>query len=125
MSITLGGITLPTELVWVDEFDWQSIEQNISRSLGGRVFVQQRTKINGQPILLAGYEQAEWIDRATLEQLTTLAAQGSAMTLLINSDSYQVRFDYPANPIQATPVIDYSDPAADDFYTITIQLVTV
>ena len=125
MSITLGGIALPSELVWVDEFNWQTIEQNISRSLGGRLFVQQRSKINGQPILLAGYEQDEWIDRTTLEQLNALAAQGSVMALLINRDSYQVMFDYPANPLQAVPVIEYSVPDAEDFYTITIRLVTV
>jgi len=125
MAATLDSITLPSELNWVDEHDWQPVQQNFTRSLGGRLFVQKRSVIKGRPITLASYTEPEWIDKATLDQLMSLAELGQVMTLLLNSVSYQVMFDYSANPIEASPVKDFVTQSPESFYTIVIKLVTV
>jgi len=126
MAITLDSITLPDDLIWTDEHNWQSIEQSQSRSLGGRLFVQSRQLIKGRPITLTGYEDAAWIDRATLDALYVLAEQNITMTLTLNDAStYQVLFRYEEQAIEAAAVIDYNNPDVDDFYTLVVKMVIV
>ena len=125
MAAILDSIILPSELNWVDEHDWQPVQQNFTRSLGGRLFVQKRSVIKGQPITLASYTDPEWIDKATLDQLIALAALGQVMTLVFKGVSYQVMFDYSAGAIEASPIKDIVTQSPSDFYTIIIKLVTV
>jgi len=125
MAAILDSIILPSELNWVDEHDWQPVQQNFTRSLGGRLFVQKRTVIKGRPITLASFTDPEWIDRAKLDKLISLAEKGQVMTLVLNAFSYQVMFDYSASPIEASPIEDFVAQSPDNFYTIVIKLVTV
>lgn len=126
MAITLDALSLPDDLIWTDEHDWQSIRQSLTRSLGGRLFIQSGSVINGRPITLTGDQDAAWISRATLDSLYALADQNLTMTLTLNSaESYQVLFRYQEQAIQASPVIDYNTPASEDFYTLVLKMVVV
>jgi len=126
MAITLDGIALDQELIWSDEFDWMSPQQGVTRTLGGRVILQQRTLYHGQPITLQGDNTTGFIVRSDLLLLNTLANQRKIMTLTLNDGStYQVVFRYSEKSIEATPFEDFSDPGPDDLYRIVIRLMTV
>ena len=126
MSITLDSIILDQELIWSDEFDWMAPQQNVTRTLGGRVILQQRTLSHGQPITLQGDNTTGFIVRSDLLLLKALANQRQIMTLILNDGStYQVVFRYSENAIEATPFDDFSDPGPDDLYRLIVRLMTV
>ncbi len=65
--MTLDDIELPDDLLWVNEFDWNPVEQNIERSLSGALLVQEQGKLQGRPIVLSGGEDAGWVPRSVVK----------------------------------------------------------
>lgn len=128
MSIALGGVTLPEDLVWTDELNYSSVAQNKQRTLTGALIVQESAKIKGRPITLTGTAESGWIDRATLLTLQTLVdTVDNDLVLNFNGTNYNVRFDRDngLSPITTAQIIDCSDPTAIDPYSIVIKLMTV
>ena len=122
MAVTLGGIALPDDIVWTDELAWTPVAQAIARTLSGGQIIEETALQGGRPITLGG---GVWAPRSTVLALRALAATATQThTLDQRGDSYSVVFVRP-NPITATPVIRYADPAPDDPHDITIRLRTV
>ena len=97
MAITLGAITLPSGLVWSDEYAWSPVQQSEEYGLTGALIVQIGSRLAGRPITLigqsdGGYHTA-WITRANLETLrTALIAPNATWTLTLNdSRTFTVR----------------------------------
>ena len=88
----------------------------------GAVVVQADAQQTGRPITLQGGDNFGWIDKATLELLRLKARDaGLQMTLTMhNGVTHNVVFT--ADRLSATPVVDYSNPANDDYYTVTLYL---
>ncbi len=120
--ITLDNITLPDDLLWIDEYKWSGVQQQTDIMADGAVVVQADAQQTGRPITLQGGDNFGWIDRATLELLRLKARDaGLQMTLTMhNGVTHNVVFT--ADRLSATPVVDYSNPANDDYYTITLYL---
>lgn len=124
--ITLDAITLPSDLIWTDEFDWSPVKQNESYSLTGALFVESGVKQAGRPITLVGGETAAWIERATLNVLYAKLTSPANMVLTLNdARTFTVVFNHNSKPIDAVPIIDYSTPDSADWYSITIRLMQV
>lgn len=122
MAVTLAGITLPDDLVWIDEMDWEPVAQATQRTLGGVNVREESELVEGRPITLGADQQ--WISRTTLLALRSLAAAaGATHALNLRGAEYTVAFRRPA--INATPVIPFSNPEAGDFYAVQINLITV
>mgnify|MGYP006392301455 CR=1 FL=1 len=114
-------ITLPDDLLWEDEFTWQSVEQRSQYSITGALLVESSVKQAGRSITLRGGMDFAWIDRATL-----LALQAAAAQPVVRSEAPRnVVFDLERGAIEASPVIDYSDPSADDSYVVTLRYIEV
>ena len=122
----LDNLTLPEDLIWVDEFDWTPIEQTQTYSITGALIIQSGTKQAGRPITLAGGNDYGVISRATLKSLSAKLAINSPMVLTLNDERvFSVLFNHAKNPIEAKPWIDYSTPDDADFYTLKINLLAV
>lgn len=122
MAVTLGGISLPDDIVWLDELDWTPVQQAREYTLSGALVLQEAAVQAGRPITLGG---GVWARRDTVEALRTLAdAPAADHTLDLRGTEYTVAFVRP-QPITATPVIRYADPAPADPHDITIRLITV
>jgi hypothetical protein len=122
MSVTLGGITLPDDLVWVDEFDFEPVAQASARTLGGVLISEETELLAGRDITLGAAGQ--WVERSVVIALRALAADaGETHTLSLRGTDYTVQFRRPA--IEARPVIEQADPLAVDPYEIRINLRTV
>lgn len=122
MPVTLGSITLPDDLVWIDEVGHDPVAQATQRTLGGVMVIEETELVAGVPITLGAEDQ--WVDRTTVIALRALAASaGQTHTLNLRGDAYTVAFRRPA--IEARPVIQYADPDAGDRYAIRINLITV
>ena len=126
--MTLDDIELPDDLLWVNEFDWNPVEQNIERSLSGALLIQEQSMLGGRPIELSGGEDAGWVTRDKVLMLYSLAnALSNTMTLTLpDSRQFEVMFDRRNNtPIMAQPLWAKAYTTNDDFYLLTLRLITV
>lgn len=125
MSILLDTITLPDDLIWIDEYAHTPVKQTVSTAVNGSLIVEAAAQTKGRPITLAGGTDYGWIDRATLELLRAKQYQpGLTMTLTLRGTAYSVLFVQPGG-IEAKPVIDYNTPDASDWYTVTLKFIEV
>lgn len=128
MSITLNGIALPSDLEWQDEFDWQPVASSSERSLTGKLLIEEAPLANGRPMTLYGGENAAWVTRSTLDQISALASTPAAtMTLDYHGTPYTVMWRRSEQPIEARQVMRLQNPGseADHKYTITLRLMEV
>ena len=125
MSILLDTITLPDDLIWIDEYAHTPVKQTVSTAVDGSLIVEAAAQTKGRPITLAGGTDYGWIDRATLEQLRAKQYEpGLVLTLVLRGTAYSVLFTQPGG-IEAKPVIDYNTPDASDWYTVTLKFIEV
>jgi hypothetical protein len=125
MAITLDSIALPDDLVWVDEFAYTPVIQELAWAVDGTLIIQQGIKLAGRTITLSGGENYGWITRATLLLVHAKAIAGVTCTLtLSDSRVFSVKFRQD-NPLEAHPVLDYASPDASDFYYITLPFIEV
>ncbi|MET3999653.1 hypothetical protein [Marinobacterium sp. MBR-109] len=122
MGITLNGITLPSHLLWLDEFDWLPIAHSSERSLTGKMLIEEASLIKGRPITL----ESDWATRAVIEQLYALASQpNQTHTLDIDGRVFTVMFRHGEQPISAVPIKPLADPGPNDYYLLTLRLIEV
>ena len=122
----LDTLTLPTDLIWIDEFDWTPVQQSQSRTITGALIIESGIKTKGQSITLAGDNESGMIARSDLKLLQAKLNSTATMVLTLNdARTFNVIFDHSKNPIEAKQWIDYSDTLDADFYTLKINLITV
>lgn len=132
MSITLAvgatSVALSPDLHWTDEFDWHPVEQRVERSLTGALLVDTMAATGGRHITLGPKDdQAAWMPRSAIAQLQAWAATaGQQMTLTLRGTPYTVLWRHHDAPaLSAEPVIDYADPANDDWYRATLKFMVI
>ncbi|WP_043309563.1 hypothetical protein [Pseudomonas sp. ML96] len=119
----LGG----EQLQWVDEHEWDPVEQNQDRSLTGAQIIQEGVKLYGRPITLASNDGA-WFTKATIEELQALRDQPGIVMLLTlpSGEQHHVTWNRVAGaPVEAVPVFRSVVYQADDIFTVTLRLITV
>jgi hypothetical protein len=127
MAITLGDITLPSDLHWPNQFEWYGATGSSERTLGGGLVVWTGYLSKGRSIDLVATETRGWLTYTQLSALQTLAQNPITYTLVIGNSSFQVMFRYEDAPcIDVVPLIssriNYS---ANDLFTGTIKLMEV
>ena len=129
MTITLDAITLPEDLVWVNEYNWSPVVQDAKKSVTGALIIQEAKQLTGRSIVLSGAENAAWIDRATLDALQVKSdTVDLAMVLTHNSTAYNVMFDRSSNSdtgITVKEVYPVANPTSDHVYQITLKLIEI
>lgn len=127
-TLTYGAtvLTLPEDMLWPDEFAWPGVEQRTEYTITGALLLQAGAKLAGRTITLAAGADYAWIGRTDLDTLRAWALlPAQTFTLLYRGVTHTVAFDHGAGAIEATPVIDYSDPDATDLYAATLRLLKV
>ena len=126
MSITLTRgtttLTLPDDLLWVDEFGWQPVEQRVSYTITGAVIVEAAAKQAGRPISLEGGDDYGWVQRsviATLDAWKALPAE--PLTLVLRGTTYNVAFDHERGALETRPVMEVHDPDPTDYYVLRLR----
>lgn len=122
----LDTLTLPDDLIWIDEFDWSPIQQTQTYSITGALIIESGTKKAGREITLSGDNSSGLISRADLKRLEAKLTVTSPMVLTLNdSRTFNVIFNHAKKPIEAKPWIDYSTPDDADLYTLKINFLAV
>ena len=120
-------IELPTDLQWVDEFQWSKIAQSAPEySITGSMFIQQGTKKAGRPITLSG--DWAWVQRNDLTILRSWCDVPKLTMTLTHPDSQTSAVMWRLHEIaldNTTPVY-YQAPEEDTYpYTATFKLMTI
>lgn len=133
---TLDTFVLPDDLLWIDEFLYSPVAQSRDISLAGSLIVQSMIATAGRPVTLSGDADYAWATRQLVQDLSDYCATDPQMVLtLTDGRVFNVRFLQPDGsnpgaasstpPIEAKPVVGYSDPGVADPYTIIIRLFKV
>ncbi len=118
--LKLNEITLPAGLRWADKYDWTPVHQSLEISLTGTVLIEEAAQLAGRPITLVGGADACWLPRAELDVLRALTlTAGLELTLDLGPDGiHTVIWSRDGQPIEARPLVDYTDPVDDTIYVI-------
>jgi len=115
-------LTLPSDLIWDNEFSWRQVEQTTEYASTGALVIDQWVKQAGRPMVLKGDATYGWALRSLITTLNTWAGQTALqLTLLRNGTAWTVIFDHAGGAIEADPVVPYSDPEDGDSYTLTLR----
>lgn len=124
--ITLGGITLSSDLVWVDRYKYLPVGQTLKQTLTGTTVVYSSLLSNGRNITLEAQDNMGWLTKQQVLDLTAIASvPGASYTLNYqNEETFTVFFrqnDPPA--IEFQPLVDGQGPS--DYFTGVIKLLTI
>ena len=124
-TLSNGTITidLSDDLGWPDEFDWQAVEQSVTRTWTGALIVQNAQRIAGRPITLQGDSPTVgWLTRAQLEQCYTWASiPQQLLTLTYRGVAHTVLFRHQDGAIASSPVAPFNDVQPGDFYVAVLR----
>lgn len=78
-------ITLPESLQWENEFNFSPVTQDVKRTIGGGLIIQEGALLHGVPITLEGGENV-WCTRDTIKDVATIASVAGKELVLTLSD---------------------------------------
>ncbi len=128
MAILLDGISLPSDLIWFDEYGWSNVVQAIRVSITGSLVIQEATQAKGRTITLKGGTDYAWITKATADSIKEkVDTPDLDMTLLLHGVVRTVRFLRSGNksPFKTREIFTLADPDMDHLYSFSIDLVEV
>lgn len=118
-------LTLPIDLIWIDEFEWQPVEARMSRSVAGALLVDRGVKIAGRPMTLVGSDNHGWVTRDTLDALYAWAALPDAeFTLQYRNALHSVIFDHSRIAVEGRPVFEFPIYVDADHFIPTLRFLT-
>lgn len=121
-------LQLPDDLSWTDEHAWQSVEQQVTRTLSGGLIIESHARIGGRPITLAPPdENSAWMTLQVLQAINLIANIPDAqMQLKFGDSQFTVMFrHHDGEAVSAKPVVFFSDAVSTDFYLVTLKLMVV
>lgn len=119
-EITLDTISLPKDLEWVDEFNWDKVQQTTVYGATGSLFIQEGVKQAGRPITLVGKEDMGWITRETAVLLLAKKNTASLEMSLVLSDNrtFNVMFRQADGGLDIQSVKGYGELESGSFFKV-------
>jgi len=98
-------LIMSDNFVWVDEFAWSSVKQDIQPTMGGGLVVSENTVSAGRPITLESGDGVG-VTRGTLKSLMILVnLSGEVFELTLpDGQVFNVIFDKKDNPVSGNPL---------------------
>ena len=125
----LDTVTLPADLQWANEFEWNQNVQSQARTLSGAIEIQTAAHRYGRPIRLVGGTDGGWITRATAKAIRALEADPTrVMTLtgLYDEAPLSVLFDRSSGPaFESQMIMRWASPDDSTWYSCALRLITV
>lgn len=127
-TLTKGSdvLTLTDDLIWTDEFEFNPVASSAAYGVDGALFIDEASRLSGQPITLAGGSNYGQITRAQLETLEAWKAlPGQLFTLNYRGVNHSVVMDHARSAITATPRRERRSYVASDLYIATLRFLKV
>ena len=121
-------LTLPDDLLWVDEHAWTPAVASTSYLITGALLVQSATRLAGRPITLVGPSDMARVARATVATLHAWAAvplttdDGRFELRLPDDRRFDVAFRHEEICVEAEPVLGFPARSDADRYRLTLRL---
>lgn len=127
--ITLGGVHLPPDMVWTDEYEFSPVRVKRDIALTGNQILQVASMTAGRSITIASRDSGAWLTRGQIDTLVAIRDQDLLQTIqmvLPDLRAFSVVFDLTQQPcFTATPLRPGKFTQATDYYKVTIKLLTV
>lgn len=119
---TLGGVTLPDSIEWIDKYTGSPVGQSVSRTLGGALVTFNQDLVDGVLITLSAQDEVCWLTQAEVDAIKALADQvGAQFVLNWEGTNYNVMFRHYEPPaFEVNPIWPHNE-----YYIGTIKLITV
>jgi len=130
-TASLAEISLPNDLLWSDEFSWNSTSGEVAYSLTGALIYEVGNKQSGRYITLeAPDDEMAWIPRSALLTLRSWmqpALRTMRLKLEYPTDTreFVVMFRHGEDSIIASPVTKFASHADTDWFKVSIKLMEV
>ena len=125
----LDTVTLPDDLQWMNEFEWNQNVQSQQRTLSGAMEIQSAALLYGRPIRLQGGADGGWITRATataIRALETDPTRVMILTGLLDQAPLSVVFDRSSGAaFESQMIMRYAYPDDQTWYSCALRLLTV
>ena len=127
---TGAEVTLPDDLMWVDEHSWTPVAQNASRLIDGALLVETAIKLKGRPITLqAPSDDMAWVPFWVIKTLYGWAEIEAAKFLLTYRDGRTfiviMAHDGQASAVEASPVAGFPARKDTEPFRLTLKLMEV
>lgn len=126
MAISLGGVILSKNLIWVDSLasPYQAYSRRIT--LLGKIIVQH-SPISGRMIALSTISTANgsigFFTKGQLDQLRIFEKAMTVVTFVYEAENLDVLI--APGGMEVSPIVPRPTPASSDYYTGSIQLIEV
>lgn len=120
-------VTLPDDLLWVDEHAWTPAVARIDYLLTGALLVETAARQKGRPITLKAEPDMGWVTRGAVDTLYAWASEpGRQFRLeLHDTRTFNVAFRHFETAIEAEPVLGFPHRSVSDWYRITLRLMEI
>lgn len=130
MILTNGDIsvTLPDDLEWIDEFEYEAVSQDVQPLIGGGQIVQESVLLSGRPLTLVGGDEV-WAAKSEILKVQALRmiADVSMTLTLPDSREFNVMFRRTDPPAFNARPVHRQTVTTDDtmFSNLTLKLMEV
>jgi hypothetical protein len=123
--ITLDGLSLTSDLLWIDEYTWTPVSQQEDVMSDGSVVVQAEVQQTGRSITLLGGDTYGYVKKSVVDALKVKAEDpGKLMSLELNDGrTFQVVFTDAR--FTASTVCDNNNPDSEFLYTLSLYLMVL
>ena len=124
-------LNLPNDLVWSDEFSWQSTVGEVAYSLTGALLYEVGDKQSGRFITLqAPDDTMAWVPRSTMLALKAWlqpATRKMKLSLEYPSDTREfiVMFRHNEEALTSSPVTTFASHDTTDWFKVSLKLMEV
>jgi hypothetical protein len=126
LSDGTNTVTLPNDIFWEDEHNWDSVVQQATYTVTGALVVEASQKQAGRPFTLRSRENMSWIPKADHDQIRTWAnVPGEQLTLTIRSSQHTVIFNHSQTSVESEVLGYYRDSQEPKWYKMTIRLLAI
>ena len=123
--ITLDGLDLTADLLWIDEYTWNGIAQQEDIMIDGSVVVQASQQQTGRLVSLVGGDTFGYVKKSVVDSLKVLAEDpGRQMTLTLN-DGRTFNVVFTGDRYTANTAADHNNPSAEYLYIISLFLMVL
>ena len=119
-------INLGKDVIWVDEWDWTGVPQQVRLAIDGAAVVETLSPQSAtQPLTL----KCGWQTKTTVDQLVTMRDRTDQTVMdltLPDGRTKEVLFEHHKQPpIDVSPVVEmpsYDEPESPDWFDVVIHL---
>jgi hypothetical protein len=124
MAISLNGIALNPSLMWLDEFNYDTVTQKLIYTLDAGYRVYSMHAPNNRPITLVANEESGWFTREMVVAIKAIESVPKAeYPLIIRDQTFNVVFRHDDPPaFEVVPLIPRGGSLPGDFFRGVLKL---